>query len=241
MARMEFTTLAGMIRRTPLAGRTLARAYIALLRNRTPASRFPGSASYWERRYASGGDSGSGSYGKHARFKAQVLNSFVAANDVASVIEFGCGDGNQLTLADYPHYSGYDVSEHAIAMCRERFAGDSAKFFDVLERYKGERADLALSLDVIYHLVEDAVFVAHMKALFGAAERYVIIYSTNTDDRQVGNLAHVRNRKFTDWVDAQAPSWNLIDRVAESRRHPPSSRSATTADFLFFGKADQRK
>ena len=76
---------------------------------------FPGSAAYWESRYAKGGSSGVGSYGRFAEFKAEVLNRFVATHSVQSVIEFGCGDGNQLALASYPWYLGYDVSATAVA------------------------------------------------------------------------------------------------------------------------------
>lgn len=71
----------------------------------------PWSSEYWERRYAAGHNSGAGSYGALAEFKADVINRFVARNSVQTVIEFGCGDGAQLELADYRHYVGYDVSE----------------------------------------------------------------------------------------------------------------------------------
>ena len=43
------------------------------------------------------------------------------------------------------------------------------------------RADLTLSLDVIYHLVEDDVFVSAMRALFDKAARFVVIYASNQD------------------------------------------------------------
>ena len=50
----------------------------------------------WEKRYAKGGNSGAGSYGKLAVYKAKVLNEFIEENknEVNSVVEFGCGDGN---------------------------------------------------------------------------------------------------------------------------------------------------
>src|SRR5689334_14993422 len=83
-----------------------------------------GSASYWADRYQAGGNSGVGSYGVLADFKAATLNDFVAANNVGSVIEFGCGDGNQLSLANYPRYLGLDVAKGAIELCRTRFGGD---------------------------------------------------------------------------------------------------------------------
>ena len=59
---------------------------------------FAGSVAYWEQRYREGGCSGAGSYGKFGRFKAQVLNQFVVEHGIRTVMEFGCGDGNQLSL-----------------------------------------------------------------------------------------------------------------------------------------------
>ena len=59
---------------------------------RTRPKRFSGSLSYWEERYSTGGNSGVGSYGKFAEFKATTLNEFVAKHNLRSVIEFGCGD-----------------------------------------------------------------------------------------------------------------------------------------------------
>jgi len=81
---------------------------------------FEGSATYWDREYRLGRTSGRGSYGLLAQFKAEVLNDFVERNGVRSIIEYGCGDGNQLSLAHYPQYIGIDVSPTAIDNCRRR-------------------------------------------------------------------------------------------------------------------------
>ena len=82
------------------------------------------SGRFWERRYARGGTSGSGSYGILASYKASFLNRFVSSHAIQSVIEFGCGDGNQLSLSTstYPHYLGFDVSSTVLARLRQRFA-----------------------------------------------------------------------------------------------------------------------
>ena len=171
---------------------------------------------YWERRYAAGGDSGTGSFGALAEFKAEFLNRFVAERGVSRVIEFGCGDGSQLILARYPEYIGLDVSASAVVRCSERFADDSTKSFylyapaafcDTLGLF---RADLALSLDVLYHLVEDKTFELHLKHLFGSAERFVLIYSSDVD-RLVS--AHVRHRHFTPAIEALHPDWKLKERI----------------------------
>src|SRR5580658_6491503 len=170
---------------------------LSLLRQRM---RFRGSARYWERNYARGGTSGPGSYHAAAEAKAAFLNDFVMTREVTSIIEFGCGDGNQLSLADYPAYIGLDVSRSAIELCQRRFAGDPAKSFFLYDgtcfadRAGLFAADLAISLDVIYHLTEDAVFKAYMTHLFAAGARFVIIYASN---REIpGTAPHVRHRHF---------------------------------------------
>jgi cyclopropane fatty-acyl-phospholipid synthase-like methyltransferase len=174
---------------------------------------FNGSASFWERNYARGGTSGNGSYGALAQAKAEFLNGFVQEHDLQSVIEFGCGDGHQLSLADYPRYVGLDVSRSAVTVCKRRFADDPTKSFFLydggcfVDRAGLFTADLAISLDVIYHLVEDQVFETYMAQLLAAGRRYVVVYSTNT---VVGKTApHVRHRRFSSWVEDNCPQWHL--------------------------------
>ena len=82
---------------------------------------FSGSQDYWRQRYRRGGDSGTGSGGASAHHKSAVLNDFVHQHAIRSVIEFGCGDGRQLLLADYPEYVGYDISPEAVARCQKLF------------------------------------------------------------------------------------------------------------------------
>ena len=74
-----------------------------------------------------GGTSGSGSYNQLAHFKAEILNKFVADHEVQTVIEFGFGDGNQLMLARYPQYTGFEVSQVAVDLCRQKFADDASQ------------------------------------------------------------------------------------------------------------------
>ena len=195
---------------------------------------FPRSRSYWQDRYASGGNSGAGSYGELAEFKAEILNQFVSENDIRTVIEFGCGDGNQLTLAHYPMYRGLDVSPTAIARCRTIFEGDRTKSFDLLDANPVETADLALSLDVIYHLVEDRVFEEHMRRLFAAATRFVVIYSSNSDENSGYENSHVRQREFTTWVDRNCPGWSLTRHVPNRFPYDTQSGQGSFASFHFF-------
>lgn len=99
------------------------------------------------------------------------------------MVEFGCGDGNQLALFSFPLYTGLDVSKKAIALCEHRFENDATKSFihyagsGFQQKLIKEPAELVISLDVIYHLVEDAVFEAYMNDMFASASKYLIIYA----------------------------------------------------------------
>ncbi len=205
---------------------------LSLLRQRVA---FGGSARYWERNYAQGGTSGAGSYDALAQGKATFLNEFVRTREVGSVIEFGCGDGNQLSLANYPSYIGLDVSRTAIQWCQQRFAADPAKSFFLYDgacftdRAAVFNADLAISLDVIYHLTEDSVFEAYMTHLFAAGMRFVIIYATDGERR--GTAPHVRHRHFTPWVQTNCPDWRLL-KVTRGPNPGPDR-----ADFFTYERA----
>lgn len=217
------------IKKTPLIN-TAARIMLTLLGKWT----FPGSKRYWEQRYTWGGTSGPGSQGRLAEFKAEIINSFVKNNKINSVIDFGCGDGNQLSLFNFRQYIGLDVSEKAIRLCRERFKNDKSKRFSLYdpEHFNNHslfKADLALSLDVIYHLVEDHPFELYMRHLFSAAKKYVIIYSPDTEN-PIFILPHCKSRQFSKWIEINLPEWKLIKKI--KNRYPNESDS----DFFIYKK-----
>lgn len=197
---------------------------------------FPGSKKYWEDRYAAGGSSGAGSYDKLALFKAKIINNFVKQHGIRTVIEFGCGDGNQLKLADYPLYLGYDVSGTAISLCKSRFSTDETKQFKPVQQYRNETADLSLSLDVIYHLVEDEAYKDYMHRLFKASRRFVIIYSSNTNKNSTYKCAHIKHRKFTEWIERNRPQWNLQKHIPNKYPYNGDVKSGSFSDFYIFEK-----
>ncbi len=217
-----------IINKTPLLN-TLAKKIFMPIKNFS----FPGSSDYWEDRYKQGMDSGIGSYGKLAGFKAKVINGFVKEKDIYSVIEFGCGDGNQLSFFDFPSYVGLDVSKTAIKMCRSRFKKDETKKFLMYDPHDFDvdlldcKKDLALSLDVIYHLIEDDIFQLHMDHLFSSSDRFVMIYS---DDVETEQRYHVKHRRFTDWIEKNLPRWILIRKI----KNPYPDISC--ADFYIYQK-----
>jgi hypothetical protein len=194
------------------------------------------SSDYWEQRYLNGGTSGAGSNGRLAEFKAQFLNSFVEEHKIVSVIEYGCGDGAQLKLALYPNYIGVDVSVTVLDKCRKLFSGDPSKQFFLTETVPPNvTGELALSLDVIFHLLEDSVFDTYMRRLFGVAQRFVIVYSSNVD--QTLPAKHVRHRCFTDWIETNKPEWRLYTTLKNAFPYDEGNPEHTSfADFFVFAR-----
>lgn len=209
----------------------------ALHRVMTRGGSFQGSAKYWEQRYQNGGTSGSGSYGRLALFKARIINEFIRHQNIRTIMEFGCGDGHQLSLAEYPQYLGLDVSETAVQLCRKKFAADPFKRFQV--HHSGAHNglpeyDLTLSLDVIYHLVEDDVYDAYMRDLFRYSSRFVIIYASNADGIQ---RHHERMRTFTDWISENQQEWSLLKRIPNEFPYDIGNPDETSqSDFFIYQK-----
>lgn len=177
------------------------------------------SKEYWEKRYKSGKTSGVGSYGEIAKFKAKVINDFVNEYNIKSMIDFGCGDGNQLKYFDIHKYLGFDVSKQSIKMCINKFNEDPNKSFILYDtNYYFDNAsfiksDLVISLDVIYHLIEDDIYHLYMKNLFKASQMFVIIFSTNSNKQRNNQAIHIRNRKFTDWVKENCNEFQLFKKT----------------------------
>jgi hypothetical protein len=216
-----------IIGRIPIVGPLARRVY----RKWKP---FEGSENYWIERYESGGHSGDGSYSQLAEFKAEVINDFVRENNIGTVMEYGCGDGNQLKLAEYPLYTGFDISARAIEICRENFSGDDTKTFKMMEDYSGETAELTLSLDVIYHLIEDEVFAAYMNRLFDSSGRFVIVYASDTDENPEDQPVHVRHRNFTRWVRDKKPEWKMLRHIPNRYPYNGDTKTGSFADFFIF-------
>jgi hypothetical protein len=200
------------------------------------ASRAFASSEYWDSRYRAGGTAGMGSVGRLARFKAAMINRFIADNAITSVIDLGCGDASQLALLECPaDYVGVDVSPAALACCAARFPG--RRFIQPEKLRTISPADLTMALDVIYHLIEDSVFAATLSTLFAWATRFVVIYASNLDAASPSH--HVRHRRFTDIIAAKEPDWRLLAHLPNPYPYDAARPDETSfADFFIYGRND---
>lgn len=201
---------------------------------------FTNSEDYWKSRYEAGGNSGEGSYGLLADYKADFLNAFVDKHDLKTVFELGCGDGNQLSKLKFPQYVGVDISTHCLEVCQKTADERGYEFmtpdsFDT--QYDDQSIELGLSLDVIYHLIEDEIYHDYMKCIFRASSKFVIVYASDFDEYDM-SIAHVRHRNFTKYVAENYKEWSLI----ESHENPfqkdhKSTEYGSFAKFFVFQRS----
>ena len=192
------------------------------------------SLDYWESRYACGGNSGDGSYGRLSVFKSNLINKFLVENRIITALELGCGDGHQLSTIEYASYTGLDVSTSVINQCKKRFSDDESKCFVVYDpatflANKSMQVDLTLSLDVLYHIVEDEIYLKYLEDLFALSKQYVIVYSTNFNSKET---QHVLHRKFTDDVERIFDGYKLTQHIRNP--YPGNGHQESLADFFVF-------
>lgn len=193
---------------------------------------------YWDNRYLINENSGPGSYNHLAEFKAKVLNDFVAKENIQTVFEMGCGDGNQLKYAKYPLYLGTDVSKKAVSLCKSKFQTDTNKTFLCVNGgnhdniYDFIKADMSISLDVLYHLVEDNIFEDYICSLFKTSKKWVVVYSSNYDDSSFSGekFKHVRHRLFSKYIEENIKDFEFVEEI---KNEFPQD---TTANFYFYKK-----
>jgi len=138
----------------------------------------------WDNRYRAGQNSGSGSYGILADFKAEIINRYIEENDIETVLDIGCGDGNQLLLLKCKQYIGVDVSPTAINICKKTFSQDNTKKFSTYSPNGPNNlpdCDLVLCLDVLYHIIPESEFIQTLDDVFSHAKKAVILYTVLKD------------------------------------------------------------
>ena len=202
------------------------------------------SANYWEDRYSSGGISGSGSRGRLAKYKARVVNSLIERFGPDSLIDFGCGDGFQIGMFEIGNYTGIDVSQTAVDACRAEFADRKGWRFFLSEDRDGYAGsyDMALSLDVAFHLIEPEIFDAYFHDVFDHARQRVLIYSSDTEFD--APAVHVLHRPVSDWVAQNRPGWRLSERFENPHARDmdaPHSRKKTVAHFMLFEPEEKHR
>jgi len=193
---------------------------------------------YWEQRYKQGWEPHPNKSLLRA-YKADIINTFIYYRGIKSVLDLGCGEGTQATkLSQAFTYTGADVSESALEKARHR---NPDKTFIHLPADL-PTADATLSLDVIYHLVEEPYFEEYMNLLFDQATRYVIIYSSNPHYGWPPPPPHIRHWDFASWVEKNKPEWKLcgFERNPYPYHEGANEHTTSWSDFYFYQHQGER-
>ena len=185
---------------------------------------------YWTNRYKTGGNSGAGSYNDLYILKRDIINDIISKKDIKSIIDFGCGDGNQIKEINIKKYIGFDIADSSINICKKKYNDDKTKEFynyNMINSIDMKSANLTLSLDVLYHILEDDLFIDYIKNFFNYSNNYVLIYSSNVKGTK---NQHIYTRKFTDYISNLFPNWQLIKKI--DQKYPTKS----SADFYLYKK-----
>lgn len=193
---------------------------------------------YWDNNYKTNGTSGAGSYGLLAEFKAEVINALIKEHQIQRVIEFGCGDGNQLQYINYPEYLGLDVASSAVQLCAERFKEDQSKSFMLyrpgLFFNKGYfQADMTVCIDVLYHITDEHDFRCTLHDILQASTNLIVLYTKITGENIPQVICTIKDRDIFHYL-AEYPEFQLKDIVPQ--RHTDLS----SADFIILQKKSSR-
>lgn len=184
---------------------------------------------YWDSRYVSGGNSGDGSYGCLLDFKEEVINSFIQDNMITSIQDFGCGDGSLLSRLklDGIQYTGYDISDFILGRLRQKFKD---KTFLHLKDYQNRMSDLVLSIDVIFHLLDQDSYKKYIELIQKATSKYLIVYSSNSDNMGV-YVSHIKHHMFVPDI-----KMDLVGKIPNRYPFFKFGEKGSFCDFYIFQK-----
>lgn len=194
-------------------------------------------AGYWERRYRQGGSSGAGSRGETLSQKigfAHIIHSDVRKEGGRGVLDLGCGDGRfaegfvEFSLGEQKDFDGYravDISPKALEIaeefCRLRLPSEAVDRYMSFELFRPDRPEqpispgvfgLGLSLEVIFHILEDDIYDLYMSTLFDRCR--TVLIQTAADPGPVRTAgSHIVWRDTQKWVQDNRPEALCIHHI----------------------------
>lgn len=195
------------------------------------------SGEYWEARWRNRADrgdwgrgAGKGSEGALLDWKAALVEEKVAEFQARSLLDLGCGDGMLAAKVRVREYVGLDVSVSAIELASSRGLPARYRFHVLPPRTPVGLFDYAVSMDVVQHLIEDGVYLWHLRQLFVAARKAVSIYTPDVCPAQ-RTAPHVLRRSVSLDVPEYFPGWTLHESVPP--RWPTSEHGEEGSDSSF--------
>ncbi len=175
-------------------------------------------------------NSGSGSRGELALFKASFINDFIKEKNIKSIIDFGCGDLYNASLFEVKEYLGIDIVDHQIPhkVLAKSFKTTVARFDEIKIK---KNSDLVICLDVLYHILKDELEYLKntLEKIFQTSNKYIIIYAQDSLDIKNNNMTpiHIYNSPWRQILEEK--NIKLIYKQEKCRQ-------GTTAKFFIYEK-----
>ena len=133
-------------------------------------------------------------FGPVHRHTVENLMRIVSDLDVRSILEVGCGAGQNLAgLASLNRYelTGGDISQEALDIAQRKVPSARLLLIDIEHEILPEQFDLVMSIQVVEHLLDD---MAAFRNLARMARHYVYISTIRGRMRPSEiNIGHLRN------------------------------------------------
>jgi SAM-dependent methyltransferase len=141
-------------------------------------------------------------FGPVHRHALERLVTMVAELPVQSVLDVGCGSGQNLralAASGTYHLAGIDVSDKALEQARAAAPDAELHCLDVQVEKLEAQFDLVMSLQVVEHVPDDLALIRNMRLM---SSRYVIIATMQgkmrPSESRIGHLRNYSNRELVE-------------------------------------------
>lgn len=181
---------------------------------------------YWEPWYQREEiGSGDGSRGILLEYKANSLNAIYEKYHVGNVFDFGCGDGYLVSKLNCKTYYGVDISETSVKLCNERvnkpnFYFEKGHFYEqtidvVAYNYTSKfkvSPDIVTCIDVLYHIIDEAVFNKTVENIFSIGAKVVVLYTIPDEKALDKYIAGMYPRTMAPILSKVAKDYTMVER-----------------------------
>jgi ubiquinone/menaquinone biosynthesis C-methylase UbiE len=137
------------------------------------------------------------------QLKNSLINTFILNNNITSVAELGCGDGNRSLNGNYTNhinYIGYDKNKFAINLANITISNENRKYIHWTNDTIFDKKYLTISLDIVNNIDTNRninEYNSYVKQLFDMSKKYVIIFFSDYDINNTEKYINNNIKNFT--------------------------------------------
>jgi len=140
--------------------------------------------------------------------------------DLKSISDVGCGECTLLPyLQGIRKYYGYDISPAVLSkVSKNAQDGFSKEFILLTNNTKIVSSDLVLSLEVIFHQVNDDEYLDYMRKLVNSNGEYLLILTMNEGILKTNHIKnrHIKYRDISKFMDST--NYSLVEKFPFTER-----------------------